>query len=150
MPCRDYESDSWSSYDNSAEVRKLKAQADKLARIACKAMDALEESGKEDFLLLKDNEVREWWAAHKEADRKEKARALEKERRERVKADALARLSDEEKELLGLARSSKKKSSKRSSDLVIDIEQILEDALDGEYDDQEIDVGNGIKVRMLR
>lgn len=151
MPCRDYESDSW---DNSGEVRKLKAQADKLARIACKAMDALEQNGLEDFLILKDDEVAQWWKQHKEADRKEKARIAEKERRERVKAEALAKLSSEERELLGLAKSpAKKKSLGKSGDLVIDIEQILEDALDGEYeydDEGEIDVGGGIKVRMIR
>jgi hypothetical protein len=110
MPCRDYESDTW---DYSSENRKLKAQADKLARIACKAMSALEELEKEDFLLLKDDEVREWWQKHKEADRKEKARVAEKERRARVKAEALARLSDEEKELLGLASPKKKLGSKQ-------------------------------------
>jgi hypothetical protein len=149
MPCRDYESDSW-GYDSSAEVRKLKAQADKLARIACKAMDALEEAGKEDFLLLKDDEVRKWWAEHKEADRKEQARIAEKLRRERVKEEALAKLSSEERELLGLGKSSKKKSKGSSGDLVIDIEQILEDAMDGEYDEGEIDVGGGIKVRIIK
>lgn len=106
MPCRDYESDDW-DYDNSREVRKLKEQADRLARIACKAMDALEELEQEDFLLLKDDEVREWWMKHKEADRKEKARVAEIERRKRVKEEALARLSDEEKELLGLAQPKK-------------------------------------------
>ena len=147
MPCRDYESDSW---DNSGEVRKLKAQADKLARIACKAMDALEELEQEDFLLLKDDEVRQWWQAHKEADRKEKARVAERERRERVKAEALARLSSEEKELLGLSKPSKKKSTGKSGDLVIDVEQILEDAFVEEYEDDEYDVGGGIKVRIVR
>jgi hypothetical protein len=114
MPCRDYESDNW-DYDNSREMAKLKKQVDRLARIACKAMTALEESEKEDFLLLKDEEVREWWAAHKEADRKEQARIAEKERRARVKAEALARLSDEEKELLGLAQP--KKLVKKSQSL---------------------------------
>ena len=108
MPCRDYESDAWGNTNSTREVAKLKQQADKLARIACKAMDALEANGVEDFLLLKDNEVREWWAQHKEADRKEKARLAEIERKERVKAEALARLSDEEKELLGLAKSKKR------------------------------------------
>jgi len=128
MPCRDYESDSW---DYSSENRKLKQQADKLARIACKAMQALEELEQEDFLLLKDDEVRQWWAQHKEADRKEKARVAEKERRERVKAEALARLSAEEKELLGLApakKSSKKKASSSSpvdDPIVIDIDDLI-------------------------
>lgn len=131
MPCRDYESDSW---DYSSENRKLKAQADKLARIACKAMSALEEMGKEDFLLLKDNEVREWWAQHKEADRREQARIAEKERRERVKADALARLSNEEKELLGLQTSKKKSKSKNTATIWVEeidqIREILEDEMD--------------------
>lgn len=127
MPCRDYESDSW---DYSSEARKLKKQADKLARIACKAMEALEELEQEDFLLLKDDEVREWWNAHKEADRKEKARVAEQQRREAVKQEALNRLSQEEKELLGLApakKPSKAKGSSRSREdpMVIDIEQLL-------------------------
>lgn len=109
MPCRDYESD---GYDYHAESVKMKQQADKLARIACKAMTVLEENGIEDFLLLQDDEVRTWWAQHKEADRKEKARVAEIERKERVKAEALARLSDEEKELLGLAKPKKHKKAK--------------------------------------
>lgn len=113
MPCRDYETDSWGS--NYRETEKYKERADMLARIACKAMTALEQMGKEDFLLLKDAEVREWWAAHKEADRREQARLAEIERRERVKAEALARLSDEEKELLGLKTPTAKKHSKKSS-----------------------------------
>ena len=151
MPCRDYESDSWGHVTGN-EVRKLKEQADKLARIACKAMDALEELEQEDFLLLKDDEVRQWWMAHKEADRKEKARIAEKERRERVKAEALARLSDEEKELLGLAKSTaKKKAIGKSGDLVIDVEEILEDAFAEDCEDEsEYDVGGGIKVRIIR
>ena len=105
MPCRDYDSDSWST--PSTENRKLKEQADMLARIACKAMTALEENELEDFLLLKDDEVRAWWLKHKEADRKEKARIAEQERRERIKADALNRLTDEEKEVLGLTKPKK-------------------------------------------
>lgn len=128
MPCRDYESDSW---DHSSENRKLKQQADKLARIACKAMQALEELEQEDFLLLKDDEVREWWTAHKEADRKERARVAELQRREAVKQEALNKLSAEEKELLGLAptkKSSKKKASSSSQvddPIVIDIDDLI-------------------------
>lgn len=107
MPCRDYESDDWSNHNASREVAKLKQQADRLARMACAAMDELEANGIAEVLLLKNDELRTWWAAHKEADRKEKARIAEKERKERVKAEALARLSDEEKELLGLAKPKK-------------------------------------------
>jgi hypothetical protein len=95
MPCRNYESDDYD--DEEVEDEDYEGQADKLARIACKAMTALEAMGKEDFLLLQDDEVREWWSAHKEADRQ--ARAAEE-----AKARALAKLSDEEKILLGLKK----------------------------------------------
>jgi succinate dehydrogenase flavin-adding protein (antitoxin of CptAB toxin-antitoxin module) len=101
MPCKSYEDD-WDRGSDERKIRELKAQCDKLARIACKALTELEKNEVEDLLLLEDDEVRTWWAAHKEADRKEKARLAEIERRERVKAEALARLSAEEKELLGL------------------------------------------------
>ena len=125
MPCRDYES------DNGYELRELyKAQCDKLARIACKAMTELTKSGRGDFLILKDDEVREWWEAHQEADRKEKARLAEIERKERIKREALARLSDEEKELLGL---SKPKSKKTKSDVgvhAVEVSKILPTMID--------------------
>ena len=52
MPCMSYD-DSWR--DHSSDERKIKAlksQADKLARIACKPLNALEAMEKEDFLLL--------------------------------------------------------------------------------------------------
>ena len=103
MPCRDYESDDW-DYDNSREVAKLKKQVDRLARIACKAMDELVKSGYADFLLLKDDEVREWWEAHQEADRKAKEAEAEKRRKDKIKKDALAKLSDEEKKVLGIKK----------------------------------------------
>ena len=104
MPCRDYESD-----DGYSMREHYKEQCDKLARIACAAMEELERQGKEDFLILKNEEVAQWQAKHKEADRKEKARIAEQERRERVKQEALARLTEEEKELLGLKKPKRKK-----------------------------------------
>lgn len=152
MPCQSYD-DSWDSGSSERKIRELKKQADMLARIACKALTELEKNEVEDMLLLQDDEVRTWWKKHKEDDAREQARKAEAERKERVKAEALASLSDEAKELLGLKKpSSKKKSTNRSGDLVIDIEQILEDALDEECieDDGEYDVGDGIKVRIIR
>jgi hypothetical protein len=68
MPCRDYDYDS-ASYSTSYSNSQLVKQNDRLARIACKAMTALAELGKEDFLILKDDEVREWWEKHQAADR---------------------------------------------------------------------------------
>ena len=119
MPCRDYES------DRGYEMREhYKEQCDKLARIACAAMEELERQGKEDFLILKNEEVAQWWAKHKEADRKEKARVAEEERRARVKAEALARLTEEEKELLGLNKP-KKVAKKSGLGFVHDLDELI-------------------------
>jgi len=113
MPCQSYDS-SWDQHDSDRDkIRELKKQADMLARIACKALTELEDNKIEDLLLLRDDEVRTWWKKHKEDDAREKARVAEKERRERIKKEALARLSAEEKELLGLGpKSTAKRSSK--------------------------------------
>jgi len=98
MPCRDYESDSYGNRD----VEKYKEQADRLARIACKAMTALEAEGKEDFIMLQDEEVREWWTAHKIADEKAAKAKATAERKAQLRAEALAKLSIEEREALGI------------------------------------------------
>lgn len=131
MPCMSYDNSWDSGNDDRKKIRELKKQADMLARIACKALAELEKNEVEDMLLLKDDEVRTWWMKHKEDDAREQARLAEIERKAQVKAEALARLSDEEKELLGLAQPKKsaKKSPGRASALktrVIDIEQVLE------------------------
>lgn len=108
MPCRDYESDSYSSPTDSWQYRDLKERADMLARIACKAMTELENNRIEDLLLLRDDEVREWWAKHKEADRKAREKEQRKQERIRLRRAALRKLSDEEKIALGLKKSKDK------------------------------------------
>lgn len=65
-------------------------------------MDALCEDGRGDLLLLKDDEIREWWT---EVLHKRKLRAdrlAEIDRRERVREEALRKLSAEEREILGI------------------------------------------------
>ena len=104
MPCRDYESPSYTSPTSSWEYKDLKKQNDRLARIACKAMTELVKSGYADFLLLQDDEVREWWEKHQEADRIAKEKQAEKRRLAKLKKDALAKLSDEEKKVLGIKK----------------------------------------------
>jgi hypothetical protein len=106
MPCMSYDTN-WASSSNDREVKKLKQECDRLARIACKAMTELVKSGHADFLVLKDDEVREWWEKHQEDDRIAREKEAEKRRVAKLKKDALAKLSDEEKELLGIG--SKKK-----------------------------------------
>ena len=108
MPCRDYESDSYSSPTDSWQYRDLKERADMLARIACKAMTELENNNIEDLLLLRDDEVRTWWAKHKEADRKAREKEQRKQERIRLRRAALRKLSEEEKIALGLKKSKDK------------------------------------------
>lgn len=97
--------DNWrSAPSDDRKIKELKSQADKLARIACKALNALEAMEKEDFLLLKDNEVREWWAQHKEADRQAREAEERKQSLKAAKARAMAKLTDEDKVLLGLKK----------------------------------------------
>jgi hypothetical protein len=141
MPCQSYDTN-WAHDSNSDEVKRLKKETDKLARIACKALTALEELEQEDFLILKDDEVREWWSAHKEADRKEQERIAEKERKERMREEALAKLSSEERELLGLAPKAKVKSKNARVGTIVPIEDI-------EYDLGELlkQVNGGWKSR---
>jgi hypothetical protein len=108
MPCRSYDDDWRSSDFDDDKIRKLKEQADKLARIACKAMTELENNKIEDLLLLRDDEVREWWAKHKEADRKAREKEERKQERLRLRRAALRKLSEEEKVALGLKKSKDK------------------------------------------
>lgn len=122
----------WAHDSNDADVRRLKKEADKLARIACAAMDELIKHGKADFLVLKNDELREWWEQHQEDDRKERERRAEIERRKRIKEEALARLSDEEKELLGLAPAKQLKKRKLSTR---DFNSSLEDLLVRKYEE---------------
>jgi len=96
-----YESN-WASDSNDRDIKRLKSEADKLARIACKAMTELVKSGHADFLVLKDDEVREWWDKHQEDDRKAQEAKAERARKAKIKKDALAKLSDEEKKILGI------------------------------------------------
>ena len=107
MPCRSYDDD-WRSSDDGDKIRKLKEQADMLARIACKAMTELENNRIEDLLLLRDDEVRTWWAKHKEADRKAREKEQRKQERIRLRRAALRKLSEEEKIALGLKKSKDK------------------------------------------
>lgn len=108
MPCRDYMDDVRSGPD--PQVEELKARCDKLSRIACKALEHIEQSedGLE-FLILSDPEIRDWWSAHKEADRKaaeeherKRAARLEKNRLALIRQELLAQLSTDQKKALGI------------------------------------------------
>ena len=110
MPCRSYESDWVDTGRYSAEVMRLKAEADKLARIACRAMDALETLG--ELGMIKDTEARNWYVKHKKADAermaKEAAEKAKKDAEEKMRNEVLAKLTPEEIEAFGLKAKGKR------------------------------------------
>jgi hypothetical protein len=121
MPCKSYEDDCRSgSPTDSWQYKELKANNDKLARIACKALTELENNSIEDLLLLKDDEVRTWWAAHKEADRKAREKEERKKQHLKLRRSALKKLSEEEKIALGLKKLSKEEQTEMLQDALAD------------------------------
>ena len=65
-------------------------------------MDALCADGRGDFLILKDDEIREWWAAITK-QRKAESDRIEAERREtELRENALKKLTEDERRALGL------------------------------------------------
>ena len=114
MPCRDYGIDydhERRSMSSIAEIELLKIRCDLLARIACKAMYALEE--KTDINdLLKDTEVAVWYHEHKKEDQKrlkqEEKEKAKKQAEEELRKQALAKLTPEEKIAFGFQKRSKR------------------------------------------
>jgi len=119
MPCLSYDTE-W-FHDPARATRKtvesiaLKSECDRLARIACKAMTALEQLDPE-LKIFKDRDARKWWSDHKKADaariakeEKEKAKLAEQEQ---LRKAALAKLTPEEIEAFGLMKRDTKKGKK--------------------------------------
>lgn len=86
----------------SSDVRTLKKQCDRLANFAYLAMDTLEKNSIEDFVLLKNDDLRAWWKSHKEFMAQEAADKAERLRRYELKQRALAKLTEEERDALGI------------------------------------------------
>ena len=108
MPCRDYESDRPSTIPWEVRVEQMQKKMDRLARIACRAMESLEKVAPNDVVFYID-EQSEWWTAHKIADAKAMAAQREMDiaawARQEVAAKkqaAMARISKEDRKLLGL------------------------------------------------
>ena len=110
MPCYDGGRDDYGNNSNNWEVKKLQERADLLARVACRALTELEDNSIADMLLLRDDETRDFWIKHKEFDAKRKAEEAEKLRKEQIKKEALAKLTAEEREVLGIKLPAKKRA----------------------------------------
>ena len=134
MPCYD---GSGPSYSDTFEMQQMKARNDLLARVACRALTELEDNGIADMLLLRDDETREFWIKHKEFDRKRKAAEEKKLRLEEVKKAALAKLTNEEREALGIkaAPRTRKKISPATTkaDIIKDMHKIMKEVYDKDF-----------------
>lgn len=116
MPCRDYGSDDYSferSLARRANETLFKERADMLARIACKAMYELEKDPAKFDSLMKDEELNKWWTVHREQDRKNQLarmkEELKKKEQSELKKRAYAKLTEEERQVLGLTKKTARK-----------------------------------------
>lgn len=93
--------DSWCQDEEKqtdCRSRRVRATDDMAQRI----MDVLCENGQGDFLLLRDDEIREWWQSVT-AERDRKRRQLEaKQRREELRKSGLSKLTAAERRALGI------------------------------------------------
>lgn len=89
MPCRDY--------GPTIQDTQYQERIDFLARIACKAMTAIEEAHLAVNVVLTAEE-KAWWKNHKEMD----FLRLERDRKKKQKEELLSRLTPLEREILGV------------------------------------------------
>lgn len=94
MPCYSGDEEDY----RRASASEAKAQLDLATRVACKAMRYLEELGAD----FPDSETALWWIEHKEKDNLRLQREREKRKAEKKKEAALAKLTPEERKLLGI------------------------------------------------
>ena len=121
MPCLSYDTQ-WvheptRAGRNTVEVVALKKECDRLARIACMAITELEKLDPE-LKNFKDRAARKWWADHKKADAariaKEEKEKAKLEAAEKLRKEALAKLTPEEIEAFGLGKTKSKKAASAS------------------------------------
>lgn len=87
----------WSSYS-------LKQRCDTLAGYAYVALKQLEDEGRTDFLFLKHDNMRNWYTGYKDELAKREEAVRVKARKAEIKAQALLKLTEEEKQALGIKK----------------------------------------------
>jgi hypothetical protein len=70
--------------------------------MAQRIMDVLCENGQGDFLLLRDDEIREWWESVTKERKLIQRQEAERRRRAEVRERALNKLTAEERKILGI------------------------------------------------
>ena len=83
----------------------LDTREDKMFESFAKAaMGALVAAGQADFVLLKNDKLRKWWTGVVSAERAAQIKKEAIEHKQKLREQALSKLSDEEKEALGLVK----------------------------------------------
>ncbi len=93
MPCQ-----AGPSYESERLARR---EREALTRVACRHMRMID-TGEIENDFLDDEDVMAWWAEHKARDASQARRLLERAEEERTRAAALAKLSPDERRVLGL------------------------------------------------
>lgn len=112
MPCRDYYDDNPGAYyaDTIDGLRKQVSFAESAlcqTLVAFNAYACLRQENALDFIKYKDaginrKQLEKWWAEHTRKDEESKHRAAVKEEKDRVRKQALAKLSPAERKILGV------------------------------------------------
>lgn len=97
MPCVD-------PGDDGRFIGLQAKKIDMLTRLLCEACQMLDDKVDEVGTTHdpRSRELQNWWAAHKMADLKRKAAEAKEERRDKLRREALAKLTEEERQVLGL------------------------------------------------
>lgn len=102
MPCRSYEDDRHPTRNDSVLIA-LKENNDKLARISCNVLTAIE-NGTSLEEVLKDTEISTWWKQHKLADAKAQKQKQKEDVANKARQVALSKLTPDEIKALGLLK----------------------------------------------
>lgn len=73
-----------------------------ITKVAYLALSELVSQGRADFLFLREECVSEWWDKMKKKEKREYGILLEEDKKEELKKAALAKLTAEERKLLGV------------------------------------------------
>ena len=77
-------------------------------------MDELVAAGAADFLLIRDQQIREWWESVVARRKKEQELKERQERQQQLRESALSKLSSEEREALGITAQQSTKNAKNA------------------------------------
>jgi hypothetical protein len=89
---------SWEGYDRRAYNRGTQKDLDEKTAVVCERLKALSELEIKEFSL----ELQIWWRDHQAWDKKREASEVEKAKKKLLQREALEKLTDEEREALGL------------------------------------------------